>query len=201
MAAPKRRKYTRVETRRAAWQRANSRCEQCAKPLVTRKVVRVAASKLEFVMHLWSGHACWRCHHKGRVLMLYDTDHYGESFLQRRDVGTLLKQRYPFFHLGYSETMGMEYYANHCENCGALQGDHYVREWVMDCEAEGKKPGHVEILPGIAKWRDPYSYVERKFLHNIHHVDGDPSNTSLENLAILCVDCHRLAHSKQKGGS
>lgn len=25
----------------------------------------------------------------------------------------------------------------------------------------------------------------------IHHIDGDPSNNSLQNLAVLCFDCHR----------
>ncbi len=25
----------------------------------------------------------------------------------------------------------------------------------------------------------------------IHHIDGDPSNNAVENLAVLCLDCHR----------
>lgn len=31
----------------------------------------------------------------------------------------------------------------------------------------------------------------------IHHIDGDPSHNSLDNLAVLCKDCHSDAHTTQ----
>ena len=31
----------------------------------------------------------------------------------------------------------------------------------------------------------------------IHHIDGDPSRNSLDNLAVLCKDCHSDAHTTQ----
>lgn len=31
----------------------------------------------------------------------------------------------------------------------------------------------------------------------IHHIDGDPSNNKIDNLAVLCKDCHSEAHSTQ----
>lgn len=31
----------------------------------------------------------------------------------------------------------------------------------------------------------------------IHHIDGDPSNNDLDNLAVLCKDCHSEAHTTQ----
>lgn len=31
----------------------------------------------------------------------------------------------------------------------------------------------------------------------IHHVDGDPSNNTKKNLAVLCKDCHSDAHTTQ----
>lgn len=31
----------------------------------------------------------------------------------------------------------------------------------------------------------------------IHHIDGDPSNNSFENLTVICLDHHSQAHSKE----
>lgn len=31
---------------------------------------------------------------------------------------------------------------------------------------------------------------------DVHHIDDDPNNNSLKNLAILCVLCHRKVHRK-----
>ena len=30
----------------------------------------------------------------------------------------------------------------------------------------------------------------------IHHIDENPQNNSLENLQLLCSDCHRAVHKK-----
>ena len=32
----------------------------------------------------------------------------------------------------------------------------------------------------------------------IHHIDGNPSNNAVENLAVLCLDCHN--ETQIKGG-
>jgi len=37
-------------------------------------------------------------------------------------------------------------------------------------------------------------YLEYKCCLDVHHVDYDPNNNSIENLAILCVICHRKVH-------
>lgn len=34
----------------------------------------------------------------------------------------------------------------------------------------------------------------------IHHIDEDPSNNKIENLAVLCFDCHGAAHTKPAFG-
>ena len=34
--------------------------------------------------------------------------------------------------------------------------------------------------------------------HHIHHVDGDPNNNTIENLVMLCVNCHKEEHRKKK---
>ena len=37
-------------------------------------------------------------------------------------------------------------------------------------------------------------YDEHDFCLEIHHKDKDCTNNSIENLAILCVICHRKLH-------
>lgn len=39
-------------------------------------------------------------------------------------------------------------------------------------------------------------YEEYKCCLDIHHIDHNPSNNQLENIAILCVMCHRKVHRK-----
>lgn len=33
----------------------------------------------------------------------------------------------------------------------------------------------------------------------IHHVDGNPRNNNIENLKLLCKNCHRKAHKILRG--
>ena len=37
-------------------------------------------------------------------------------------------------------------------------------------------------------------YNEHSFCMDIHHIDENPRNNSLDNLALLCVMCHRKLH-------
>lgn len=48
------------------------------------------------------------------------------------EVTSLLNKLFPQFKIGYSKALGGRYWANHCEHCGALQGD-----WHMHSEPNG----------------------------------------------------------------
>lgn len=41
------------------------------------------------------------------------------------------------------------------------------------------------------KWRCP---VEEKGEIIVHHKDSDPNNNSVDNLVVLCCDCHDIRH-------
>nr|WP_199156150.1 DUF5710 domain-containing protein [Pedobacter sp. ASV2] len=43
-----------------------------------------------------------------------------------KEVTSLLNEKYPFYKLGYSRTVGGKYWANHCIHCNALQGDFHM---------------------------------------------------------------------------
>ena len=45
---------------------------------------------------------------------------------------------------------------------------------------------------GLKEWRGKPAYME------IHHIDGNPSNNSLENLQLLCLQCHAQTPSFRK---
>lgn len=42
-----------------------------------------------------------------------------------QEVVKLIQRKFPFYKLGYSKTINGKYWANHCQNCNALQGDFF----------------------------------------------------------------------------
>lgn len=39
-------------------------------------------------------------------------------------------------------------------------------------------------------------YSEHDFCLDLHHIDGDCNNNTIENIAVLCVICHRNLHKR-----
>ncbi|WP_313578120.1 DUF5710 domain-containing protein [Chishuiella sp.] len=48
------------------------------------------------------------------------------SMINNDEVKNIINELFPFYKIGYSKTIKSEYWANHCENCGAIQGDFYL---------------------------------------------------------------------------
>lgn len=91
---------------------------------------------------------CWKCHHETTVISLYSDNFYhldyrdeeaenetyekvdAKSFFSDitfldKDILQFLHQNFAFFKLGFSKTINSRYWANHCEQCDALQGDFF----------------------------------------------------------------------------
>lgn len=89
---------------------------------------------------------CWKCHSKTKVIALYSDNFFclesedeGKIFFEKadsksffnmvtyldQDIAAFLSSKFPFFKLGFSKTVGESYWANHCIQCGALQGDFF----------------------------------------------------------------------------
>ncbi len=201
MAEEKRRQYIPVVNKRSAWRLARGRCEDCGKKLFERILVQMPSGKLTFQVRVWNGHECWRCNLPGRVLLVFDNQECGYSYIESVKLGEAIRRRYPFFRPGYSNTMEMSYYSNHCQRCGALHGDHFVHLWAID-SPERWENFHSEPVPGVVEYTEPTSWWTRRFLpFHIHHVDGNPSSNSVDNLRILCVDCHKKVHRVEKLGT
>ncbi len=43
-------------------------------------------------------------------------------------------------------------------------------------------------------FKNPVDFDSRKML--VHHIDGDPKNSDLKNLVVLCSGCHMKMHKK-----
>lgn len=55
-----------------------------------------------------------------------------------------------------------------------------------------KIPQHIfDHLMVINQHTSCICHIPRKHVQ-IHHIDGSPSNNSIENLAVLCLDCHSI---------
>ena len=75
------------------------------------------------------------------------------------------------------------------------------RNAIAKLRAEGKVSNNG---PAIRKWVllskinecMICGYNEHICCLDIHHIDNDPNNNTLENIGILCVMCHRKVHRK-----
>jgi len=81
-----------------------------------------------------------------QVIDLNYPDEYGELWLEDDRIGLKVQSRYPFYKKAYTRTANTHYYANHCPQCGSLQGDWFVFNWILHEKVEGGAPVHsVEI--------------------------------------------------------
>ena len=80
---------------------------------------------------------CWKCHMQTSVVSYNLT--FGYSFR----IGDILKldevliSNYPFVKKVFSRTMDKEVIANTCIHCGALQGNWYVKDALIDIMSPG----------------------------------------------------------------
>ena len=111
--------------------------------------------------------ACWDCGAIGQVVCLvlpHDLVTIAEdpdddspppfdgavamTYIERISPELLAAIDQPSFKPGASRTAAMTYYANHCEHCGVLIGDHYLREpdgpfWPM---SESHRPIEITLF-------------------------------------------------------
>lgn len=109
----------------------------------TKKVSTIAKSTFITV----NRKQCYKCEENTIVIALASDDFYylnydendKEKWFQTLDFSffsmpiyidnemtSLLNGLFPQFKMGYSRTIGGKYWANHCEYCGALQGDFHM---------------------------------------------------------------------------
>jgi hypothetical protein len=87
---------------------------------------------------------CWKCSQETTVIAIASNSFYSMeddnmqwslqnhfSFLSmptyiEPQLSLILEKVFPFYKIGYSRTVDGNYWANHCQKCGALQGDFHL---------------------------------------------------------------------------
>jgi len=173
--------------RRELRTRALDRCEDCDRPLASRRETWHPPKYDDRIRVLvYEGYRCWRCGKPGPVVRVEPN----ASERQWEEIHS----RFPTVYKDYSKTVLHRYWANHCGACGALQGDYFVLEGTFDLE-----PASVWEIP-VDRYLVEPGWLETKRVAwgNIHHLDRNPSNNALANLRLLCVRCHRNRHGALK---
>lgn len=186
------------EAKRAAWHKAGGRCEACGKSILVRRYpVEIASEPIRYKVHVWNeGHRCWRCGAPGRFLVVLGEANSIERFITDRDLGEAIRRRFPWFRPAYSETMEMSYYANHCENCDAFHGGHYVFEALEHIDRHDC-PDHSEEISEVVDYTEAETIIEREYLpyviRKVNCSDG------AQRLALYCGDCDPQKSGKKRG--
>lgn len=148
-------------------------------------------------------HECWKCH-KPTQIMTYNFDYFGSCTLGHFNIiDQQLLGKFSTIKKTWSNTMESEVIANVCQHCGALQGNFYLGQDLMH-EPKLKKVGAVPNLIEIENLHtkeelNPERKPEKKNVRifkepHVHHVDNNPANNDINNLILLCRDCHKKRH-------
>lgn len=116
-----------------------------------RSILEEGPDEPEIIVGVWNEYKCWKCHEKTRVIELNWTTGQIEMWSENDRIGLKLQQLFPSFKKDYTKTADAYYYCNHCTNCGAIQGDWFVVNWVAREGAEDHLPSDVvrlKIDPG-----------------------------------------------------
>ena len=161
----------------------------------------------EIKIYKWE-RECWKCKKKTPRVSYYFSASFNFRIGEIEKIDIILMENYPFVKKIYSKTMEQEVIANTCVYCGCLQGNWFIgEEIVSDIIYQGLDKFLDKILPNILTLEDLaldeedpmfQPYPEIKSFGHVHHIDGDRSNNSFENLLLLCPSCHKRADLERK---
>lgn len=204
-----------AELRRQVLERDKRVCQACGRQLWANVLVDELGEtrddiertlRDEVAVLRWT-HECWKCENSTPIVSYYLTAAYNHSIGDIESLDCMLMERYSFVKRQYSHTRERRVIANSCVHCGSLQGNKYVLDDLLGFLA-GYSEARPEVdlyLPNCLSWEDlgldglklpGPRLIERPLPAHVHHVDGDPGNTVLENLVLLCPECHVQVHAE-----
>jgi len=159
-----------------------------------RRQFRFILPPKEVEIELWMWfRKCWKC---GKETPVVWTPHsvVGEFSIDPdsfKELPKRISEIYPFFKLTYSKTMEENVYGNLCVNCGAYQGNWFVREESLEIAYEPNKIAEKRKLKIILTEQER---LERAFPEEVlklekHHISYDPEKT-----IFVCRNCHLRIH-------
>lgn len=76
------------------------------------------------------------------------------------------------------------------KSCAATKNNQYtVRNWT-----DGKSSYSVRAKREYGEKCNRCGYAEYPEILEVHHIDGNRNNNGLENLEVLCPNCHKIRH-------
>lgn len=76
------------------------------------------------------------------------------------------------------------------KSCAATKNSRYtVRNWTG-----GKSSYSIRAKREYGEVCNKCGYTEHPEILEVHHIDGDRDNNILENLEVLCPNCHKIKH-------
>ena len=191
------------------WEMDKGVCQNCKKKLFKiidpyEDVIEELLTLKEIPIFKWSKE-CWKCHKKTEVVTYDFAVRYNYHIGSIEKLDMVLMQKYPFVKRAFSKTMGSEVITNICINCGALQGNWFMMEDLLEMKCSDINMNKlIDIkLPNTLKFEDlPIDIEELKpfeekssFFAHVHHIDRNRENNEMDNLVLLCRDCHIRLHS------
>lgn len=201
------------ELRNIIWERDNNTCQYCRKSLLQRieplKEIDELLSEIKEVdIYQWTK-ICWKCGAETTIVtyLLEISENYHIGSIENLDME--LMKRYQFVKRKYSHTMGTEVIANTCIHCNSLQGNRYILKDIIEFYSEGSDMrefiiGKINTIISVKDLYDeeyhdefqPY-YEKLSTFGHVHHIDKNRKNNNIENLILLCAECHRQVHNSK----
>lgn len=175
-------------------------CQKCRKEINIiaehfdpSKIAMETLSEIkEFKIYLWK-QTCWKC----MKITPVATYNFIDGFFNRH-IGSIekidkcLMKKYPYVRKTYSKTLDEEVIANTCINCGALQGNYYIGEALLEIELNDKNMEELvdSTIPNRLQYEDLGFEEENENLSGwVCFKDGNVNNKNDENLFLLCTTC------------
>lgn len=190
------------------WERDKGICRNCGRALLKKvdhydDLARELTAAKEIPVYKWSKE-CYNCG-KETPIVSYDfavNYNYHLGDIDRLD--RAIMQRYSFVKRVFSKTRNQQVIANTCMHCGALQGNFYIIEDLIELaedETDMEKlidlilPNDLTLEDVNVRKGDPVTTVRLPDAQ-IHHRDGNWENNAMDNLILLCRNCHTKITAK-----
>lgn len=195
------------ELKNRVWSRDNGVCQKCGRKLFRdpyKTIVEELLALNEIPIFKWSK-KCWKCQRKTPIVSYVFSVGYSFNLGDIEKLDEVLMHRYSFVKRVFSKTRGCEVIANTCVHCGSLQGNFFIVEDLIDMGAEPNGENMSElidiVLPnnlapedlGFEKGEPNPFWSRLPSFGHIHHKDGNQENNNLDNLILLCRNCHARA--------
>lgn len=195
---PPRRKHIPKSVREAIRARAEDRCEECSRLLAKEVIVRNPEILADELLVRVLPYSCWRC--SGPMEAVHVQWGYRGKDLgfivevTDQEMGAALESRFPWFKPSYSKTVGYSYYGNRCPECDALQGHFFVTETAIAQVSDKIDAEELRLPWKVVELEPAYEETHVRRWGHLHHSNGDPGDNRLENIQLLCIQCHRNQH-------